>query len=229
MIKHTCDAFYSYFMMLIHPFKTHEVLRQHRMAMRESSTVVSFPPSDDKYNLIQLKREEVICFSWIMEIISAIYTIMSINLGISALNFINTGSSFNSWIAFQLYYSGQITNITITLFFVVLFPVTAWVYIKVWEMIVVFFMKLFEYDELDELGAIDVVTSTLSANILLLIPLFGSVLAKLYQILLFFAGLKSNLGMNTQQSILVLMAPIFLLVVTILFLIGYVILMFTAM
>ena len=229
MIKHTCDAFYSYFMMLIHPFKTHEVLRQQRMAMRERSTVVPFPTSEEKYSLIQLKREEVICFSWIMEIISAIYTIMSINLGISALNFINTGSSFNSWIAFQFYYSGQITNITITLLFVVLFPVTAWVYIKVWEMIVVFFMKLFEYDELDELGAIDVVTSTLSANILLLIPLFGSVLAKLYQILLFFAGLKSNLGMNTQQSILVLMAPIFLLVVTILFLIGYVILMFTAM
>jgi len=229
MIKHTCDAFYSYFMMLIHPFKTHEMLRQQRMAIREHSTVIPFSVADEKYNLIQLKREEVICFSWIMEIISAIYTIMSINLGISALHFINTGSSFNSWLAFQLYYSGQITNIAITLLFVVLFPVTAWIYIKVWEMIVVFFMKLFEYDELDELGAIDVVTSTLSSNILLLIPLFGSVLAKLYQILLFFAGLKSNLGMNTQQSILVLMAPIFLLVVTILFLIGYVILMFTAM
>src|SRR3989339_98351 len=220
MIKYTCDAFYSYFMMLIHPFKTHEMLRQQRMAIRERSTVVPISTSDEKYNLIQLKREEVICFSWIMEIISAIYTIMSINLGISALNFINTGSSFNSWIAFQLYYSGQITNIAITLLLVVLFPITAWIYIKVWEMIVVFFMKLFEYDELDELGAIDVVTSTMSSNILLLIPLFGSVLAKLYQILLFFAGLKSNLGMNTQQSILVLMAPIFLLVVMSLFLIG---------
>jgi hypothetical protein len=229
MIKHTTDAFYSYFVMLIHPFKTHEMLRQQRMAIRDRSTIIPFSISEEKYNLIQLKREEVICFSWIMEIISAIYTILSINLGISALNYFNSGSSINSWIASELYYSGQVTTIAYTLLTIVLFPVTAWIYIKVWEMIVVFFMKLFEYDELDEYGAIDVVTSTLSSNILLIVPLFGGVLAKLYQLLLFFAGLKSNLGMNTQQSILVLMAPIFLLVVTILFLVGYVVLMFTTM
>lgn len=228
MIKLIQDSFYTYAILLIRPFKTHAEFRRFRQIRQSGEGVYSFDRGSDRFNIVPLTKEQAICFSWIMEILNAIYSVISINLGISAFNYLKVGNSINNWLALKLYYSGQVSTITMSIVMVVLFPLTAWVYIKVWEVIVVFFMKLFEYDESEEEGASEVVSSTLSSSLFLLIPIFGSSVAKLAQILLFFAGLRSNLGMNIQQSILVLMAPIFLFVLLSLFMIGYMVLMFTA-
>lgn len=228
MIKTIQDAFYTYVILLIRPFKTHNLFRQQRIIRTQGEDVVTIT-QEGSFNIAPLSKEEAISFSWIMEIISAIYTILSINIGISTYKYITTGATFKSWVALKLYYSGQVSTIATTMMMVVLFPLTAWIYIKVWEMFVIFFMKLLEFDEADEEGAGEVVASTLSSNLFLLVPIFGSVIAKLSQILLLFAGLRSNLGMNIQQSILVLMAPLFMFVLFTLFMIGYMILMFTAL
>ncbi len=231
------DLFQTYFSLFLHPFKNHEKLRGERLSTQKSSSdslkIVDEVNSDARDLEEKIKAggkslsfSECVGISWIFALFKAMYTLITIHLGVHLFNFVSSKSEFQDLFLSNIKYSGQKIVIFWVLLEVVFFPILVWFYIKFWSVIIRFFVNLFETDSSEE-SLNQVLNHSLSANVFLLIPVFGDFIKHISSLLFIFAGLRKNLGMTQLQSLLVMISPLFLFMGLVMMSFVYIIMMFS--
>lgn len=204
--------------MLAFPFETHDLLRvQHESGPRGPIYQLS---EDRSFDFI-----EGLALSWLFTIVRAFYSMAAIYLSFYWVDVMNPSASTMS----LSLWSSHIQKITIffILIDVIIFPFTQFFYIKFWGLIVKFFSQLFDMQEVSEERIKEVVTQSMAANFYLVIPIFGQLLRYLASFFYLYAGLRSNLKMNTLQASTVLTAPLFIFMFLIFMILLYLVLIFS--
>tara|TARA_R110002072_G_scaffold534_6_gene3922 strand:+ start:100213 stop:100911 length:699 start_codon:yes stop_codon:yes gene_type:complete len=206
-----------YFNCALHPFAQQEYFRKKRQVGAYENQLSLVDDENDIKSLAQVKDEglttiEVLSCSWLMYFFKAFYDLMALFLGWSAYNFFQ-GENYDLHIFQQ---TGQKLAIYSILLKVILFPILLWFYSKLWINII----KMSSYVFSDEnvaaaekdinIIATQIVHSSLSTHIFLVIPFFGEMVQFLASLVYIYAGLRRNLGLNKLQSFLVLLTPAFL-------------------
>lgn len=199
------QIWYSYISPLFSPFKMAKAIG----AMEQSDLDVF------KWNgrsLRFLNLSESIACSWPFALIYALYSIINIRLGLAFVNHMQSSyddSVLANFVSLELFAFKKWMIFSI-LFTALFFPLSSWVFVKFWKMITLFALNLFLQDELER-GISErverVVGLTLCSNVLLVVPVFGTLLKRIAFFFLFFGGLRHNLGLSRIQSFVVLLAP----------------------
>ncbi|MCP4912196.1 MAG: hypothetical protein GY909_03675 [Oligoflexia bacterium] len=200
-----------YFNCALHPFAQQEYFRKRRLIGRYDNQLSLV----DEENLEEVKKAtktegltiiEALSCSWLMYFFKAFYDLMALYLGWSAFQ-IFQGDNLD---LFAYQEAGQKIAIYSILLKVVLFPLFLWFYTKLWINIIKMSNHIFG-DEVDiDHVAEQIVHSSLSTHIFLVIPFFGEVVQFFTSLFYIYAGLRRNLGLNKFQSLLVLLTPAFL-------------------
>lgn len=175
----------NYFKAFLHPFEVYKSRRPE--------------------NLLTLM--EAISVSWIFAICQAIYVVLSILLGVVAADSFQEMNLPISW-------EPQKVMLIYTIAEVILFPLWAWLYAKVWAVFISFAMRLFNLmdseqecsEKIDE-----IVSVAYTSHVFLMVPVFGAVIKFIAFLLYLFAGLKKNLNLSSIQSIFVILSPLLLI------------------
>ena len=199
------DLLKKYIEIFLHPFLTHSALRRQRL--ERNNDVVSI----SQQTPIELSLEETVSISWLFALFRTFYSIVSITFGFHFLSFLNTESQFKELFLPNIQFSGQKIVVLLVLLEIVIFPVLTYVYILITTIILKFFSRLFESDS-DEETIKQTISHSLSANALLIIPIFGEFLRLLISIVHLFAGLRNNFGMSRLQTSVVMISPLFMVI-----------------
>jgi len=150
--------------------------------------------------------------------VSAIYSLVFLHLGLQLSESLIESGYFPG-INLSSLFQKKIMLMGL-LFEVVFFPLTAWVYVKFWRIIISFFGSIFDKD-IDETALDDVVNNSLVGNFFLIIPVFGKLLKQISSVLYIFFGVKHNLRFTTIQSVIVVFSPLLFVAIFMLFIAMY--------
>ncbi len=158
---------------------------------------------------------EVLGVSWSLHLLNALYSVAAIYLGILSYEYLSTSKDFTHMLFQTLNVKFQKFSMMSLLFQVIFYPFIFQFAHKFWIFLIKFYASIFDYHadtEHNEDDLIDdVVTTSFTTNLLLVIPIFGSVLSTLAQGLYLFTGLKTKLSFTNTQAFLVLITPLFIL------------------
>ncbi|CBW25616.1 putative membrane protein [Halobacteriovorax marinus SJ] len=210
----------EYILTFLHPFKTHEVLRE-RVSKERPLTLASELQRDEENEIIGLSFVEALSVSWVMAMINGIYSIGLIYFGYLTGVFMSENDSLSSLIGngFSLEYQKVLVSWSIMQ--VIIFPITLWFYAKVWTVIIKFFGSLFEFDGDLEQSTAEIVNQSMVSNLFLVIPIFGEMIRHFSSIIYLFAGLRNNMSLSILQSLIVICSPLIIFVLFITFVIIY--------
>lgn len=158
---------------------------------------------------------EVLGVSWSLHLLNALYSVAAIYLGILSYEYLSTSKDFTHMLFQTLNVKFQKFSLMSMLFQVIFYPFIFQFAHKFWIFLIKFYASIFEYEENvthneDEVIT-DVVTTSFTTNLLLVIPIFGSVLSSIAQAFYLFTGLKTKLSFTNTQAFLVLITPLFIL------------------
>lgn len=194
----TVNIFYSYLMYLIHPFKTHDFLRG--------------KDSGEDLGLMRLSLYESLGTSWVFIVFNGLIRILLINF---VLILFYQFTSANDGLLSQLVQSENTTGfyflILSTILDVIFYPVLTLIVVHFWEFIMRGYARVLGQEGDIETQARDVLTVSLSSNILMVIPIIGDLAQKIVSIFLIFVGLKKQFGMSGSLIICILMTPFVML------------------
>jgi hypothetical protein len=155
---------------------------------------------------------EVMGITWSLHLLYAFYSIFAIYLGVISYEYLSHSADFTYLVFQSIQTSTQKLTLMVTLAQVIFYPFIFQFGFKSWAYVLRFFAQIFEFDgdrdldvEIEEL-----LNSIYTANIFLIIPVFGSVLKTFTQAYYLFIGLRSKLGFTKVQALLVLLTPLFL-------------------
>lgn len=194
------STFFTYF---LHPFKKHEAIMQgEEKAM-------------DLYTSLGL--------SWIFVVFNGMIRVFFILLIIRAfLAFENDSNNVLSQLLFEKgEYTGFYFLILTTVLDVIFYPILTLFFIEFWMFIIKFYAKLMGESEIDT-KATNVMSLSLSSNIMLVIPLFGEIAQKISSMAIIYAGMRKQLNFSTGLCIVVLMTPVLFLLMFLSVLMGLV-------
>lgn len=216
------ELFYNYFSYLLHPIKYHtdsafrrmeyERVKKSRLFALVGEEQKSSNPSD---------FVSFVTVSWFFNILYAAYSLAFIHLGL-ALSSNLSEMGYLPGLAVSSLFQKKITLIVL-LFEVVLFPLSAWVYIKFWKIVITFFKNIFD-KEIEEETIDEVLTNSLVGNFFLIIPVIGKMIKQVASVFYIFLGLKHNIRFSAMQSLIVIVSPLILVALFLLFLVFYVML-----
>ncbi len=156
---------------------------------------------------------EVMGISWSLHIIYAFYSVFALYLGVITYEQATSSQSFTHLISESVSVTFQKFTLMMTLFEVIFYPFIFQFGFKFWAYILRFYAQIFEYKgeraldtEIEEL-----LNSIFTANIFLIIPIFGNILSLFTQAYYLFIGLKTKLSFTSTQAFLVLITPLFLM------------------
>ena len=98
-----------------------------------------------------------------------------------------------------------------TLFKVIFFPLSAWVFVKFWRVVITVFAGLFDKD-LEGVELEDSIAAALVGNFFLIVPIFGDFLKFISQVIYLYFGLRYNMKFSFVQSFFILLSPVILIV-----------------
>lgn len=156
---------------------------------------------------------EVMGISWSLHIIYAFYSVFAIYLGIMSYEYLSNSQSFTHLMFQSINVTFQKISLMMTLFQVIFYPFIFQFGFKFWAYVLRFYAQIFEYKgerELD-IEIEEMLNSIYTANIFLIIPIFGNILSLVTQAYYLFIGLRTKLEFTRAQAILVLMTPLFLM------------------
>lgn len=159
---------------------------------------------------------EVMGISWSLHMIYAFYSIFAIYLGVISYEYLSNSKDFTHLLFESVNVTFQKISLMMTLFEVIFYPFIFQFGFKFWAYVLRFYAQIFEYDgerELD-IEIEELLNSIFTANIFLIIPIFGNVLSILTQAYYLFIGLRAKLGFTRVQAFLVLLTPLFLMFLT---------------
>ena len=212
----------SYIQILLHPILTHKARSEERsrlqmMKKNRLFEVVREPTENDR----TIDFTTIVLISWLFFMIYSLYSLAFANLGsVITADEETTGfiSSLISSSEFQkkLFILTMIGN-------VVFFPLSAWIYVKLWRTLINFFLSI--YDKNVEKDSVDeVVNYSLVSNFFLIIPVIGNFIKMLCSAYYIFLGLKHNIKLNSVQSFVVVLSPVILIGLLLLAMMLYVLL-----
>lgn len=156
---------------------------------------------------------EVLGITWSLHIIYAFYSVFALYLGIITYESATSSQSFTHLISESVSVTFQKFTLMMTLFEVIFYPFIFQFGFKFWAYILRFYAQIFEYKgersldtEIEEL-----LNSIYTANLFLIIPIFGNFLSLITQTYYLFLGLRAKLSFTRAQALLVLMTPLFLM------------------
>ncbi|PIK15056.1 hypothetical protein [Halobacteriovorax sp. JY17] len=201
----------EYLITFLHPFKTHEVLRESRALTKPLVLASELKEQEIQYKT-GLSFIEVMSISWVMAIINGIYSIGMIYFGYVTGMFMSESDTLSSLISNNISLEYQKILISWSILQVIIFPITLWFYAKVWTVIIRFFGSLFEFEgNLEEVTA-QVVNHSIVTNLFLVIPIFGEMIRHFCSIIYLFAGLRSNMSFSILQSLITVCSPLIIFV-----------------
>ena len=158
---------------------------------------------------------EVLGYSWSLHFLNALYSVAAIYLGILSYEYLSTSSDFSHLLFETLQLKFKKFSLMSILFQVIFYPFIFQFGHKFWIFLIKFYAQIFDYEEdenhSEEVLIDDIVTTSFTSNLLLIIPIFGNVLSTLAQGLYLFMGLKKKLSFTNTQAFLVLITPLFIL------------------
>jgi hypothetical protein len=190
------DSLYTFFMYLVHPFKSHDFLLS----------------SDSDFLPKKLGVYESLGASWAFVVINGIIRIWLINLVIiSFYQFTSIGDGLID----QLYNSDGFTGyyflILSTILDVIFYPLFVLFLIQFWEFIISFFGKVMKVEGDLTQKAQDVIAVSLSSHALLVVPIFGDMAQKLASLVLMYAGLRKQLNATPVMCFCIILTPILIM------------------
>lgn len=156
---------------------------------------------------------EVMGISWSLHIIYAFYSIFALYLGVVTYEEATNSQSFTHLVSESVTVTFQKFTLMMTLFEVIFYPFIFQFGFKFWAYILRFYAQIFEYkgDRALDTEIEELLNSIFTANLFLIIPIFGNILSILTQGYFLFIGLKSKLSFTSTQAFLVLITPLFLI------------------
>lgn len=155
---------------------------------------------------------EVMGITWSLHILYAFYSIFAIYLGVISYEYLSKSQSYTHMFFESMAVTSQKFSLMFTLVQVIFYPFVFQFGFKFLSYILRFFAQIFDYDGDRELDVEieELLNSIYTANIFLIIPIFGNVLSSMTQVYYLFIGLRTKLGFTRAQALLVLMTPLFL-------------------
>jgi hypothetical protein len=156
---------------------------------------------------VELDFIESMGVSWIFVILKVMYVVLTLMISLFFLN----GGFENYWILDS--YQPQRLLLTISIAEVVFFPIFIWVYVKVWNVLIIFFTGLFGSLKNSDIRSISnqIVNASLSSHVFLIIPVFGGVMRHISGLIYIYLGLRNNLGFSRAQGLLTLISPLLII------------------
>ncbi len=156
---------------------------------------------------------EVMGISWSLQMVYAFYSVFALYLGIMSYEYLSSSEDFTHLVFASFNVSFQKISLFTTLAQVIFYPFIFQFGFKFWTFILKFYAEIFEFEgERDlDIEIEELLNSIYTANIFLIIPIFGNVLSFLTQGYYLFIGLRSKLSFTRLQAFLVLMTPLFLM------------------
>jgi hypothetical protein len=156
---------------------------------------------------------EVMGISWSLHLIYAFYSVFALYLGVVSYEYLSSSEEFTHLLFQSMTVSYQKFNLMSTLFSVIFYPFIFQFAFKFWSYLLRFYAEIFHYEgerdldvEIEEL-----LNTVFTANLFLVIPIFGGILSTLTQGYYLFIGLRKKLQFTTTQAFLVLITPLFIL------------------
>lgn len=156
---------------------------------------------------------EVMGISWSLHMVYAFYSIFALYLGVVSYEYLSSSADYTHLLFESFSVTAQKISLMMTLVQVIFYPFIFQFAFKFWAYLLRFFAQIFEYDGDRELDVEieELLNSIFTANIFLIIPIFGNVLSTLAQTYYLFIGVRTKLGFTRVQAFLVLMTPLFLM------------------
>lgn len=191
----TKDAITTYIHYLIHPFRSHQALKE----------------NDRDYLPGDITLYESLGLSWLFILLGAFFRLIFISFLISV--FVGVMDPSTDLLE-QFYrgdrYVGFYFVILSTLLDVVFFPLITLVAIQFWDIVIKFFAYLNGDNENVDERVKNILSVALSSNLLHIIPIFGAALGNLAQLVQMYAGLREQFRLSPLACILILSTPYFL-------------------
>lgn len=217
------ELIYNYFNYLLYPKLNHTQLATRRDELEKMKKSRLFSLVNDDYReRLKLDFVSFTCVSWIFIILYSLYSLIFIHLGLSFAEVLQENGYFPG-LSISSSFQRKL-SLFVILFDVVFFPLSAWVYVKFWRIVVTFFASVFDR-KVEPEALDDVVNNALVGNFFLVIPVFGKFMKQLAGIFYIFTGLKYNLRFTMFQSLIIIFSPLLLVGVFILFIIMYILLL----
>jgi hypothetical protein len=156
---------------------------------------------------------EIMGISWSLHIIYAFYSIFVLYLGLVSYEYVASSDGYAHLISESVSVTFQKISLMLTLFEVIFYPFLFQFGFKFWAYILKFYAQIFDFtgdrpieDEVEEL-----LNSIFTANLFLVIPVFGNILSMITQGYFLFIGVRRKMNFTATQAFLVLITPLFLM------------------
>ena len=218
----------DYITAFLHPFKVHEGLSLNRdIATKKINNSELSIATEEHLKDVEFSKAsgllfvEVLSISWVLAVINGIYSIGLTYLGFLASDALIDSKELSFLVNGNISVEGQKILVSWAIVQVIFFPVTLWLYSKVWMVVIKFFGSLFDFDgDLEKVSA-QIVNHSMVTNLFLVVPIFGEMIRHFSSIIYLFAGLKKNMRLTTLQSLIVVCSPLFIFVLLIVLVIMY--------
>lgn len=184
------DKTEQYFKSLISPYRYHSELGDDSISIADS-----------------------VLISWIFAIINGIFRILLINIVLVTLSSYAIGPEATASLLNKDANIGYYLLILSSVLDIIFFPLFTLFIIQFWTFLIGSFAKFLKVEDDIDLKVERVVTSSLSSNAFMTIPIFGSIIQKVSSLVLLFIGMKSQLNFSSAVSVCVLLTPVFVAMV----------------
>ena len=191
------------------------------------------PTSAKTFDEPKITHFELMGISWALHFIYAFYSILAVYLGIKSYEYLSQSQDFSHLLFESMNITFQKLSLFFTLAQAIVYPFLFQFAFKFWFFILKFYSDVFEVEieqnslSTNEEKIQELIASFFSANLFLIIPIFGSVLSVMTQGYFLFIGTRAKLGFTRTQAFLVLMTPLFLIFLVMILIASYVTLLFT--
>lgn len=158
---------------------------------------------------VNLRFSDFTLASWPFVLIYGLYSLAQIHIGIM-LSAEMAKEGFLPAIFSSSEFQQKIFLFS-TLFKVIFFPLSAWVFVKFWRVVITVFAGLFDKD-LEGVELEDSIAAALVGNFFLIVPIFGDFLKFISQVIYLYFGLRYNMKFSFVQSFFILLSPVILIV-----------------
>lgn len=219
----------SYFDLLAHPFYSHALMRKERL---EAPLEMEEGGDQNVTNLFEEEAQSdqspdldfptIMSLSWPFYIMRACYIIVGIYFTGRVISSEFSSSMLSEYFSMGYDFKLEQYMLYTTLFWVVFFPLGAWVTMKFWSLLLGFFAKLFMVDE-EHLGEVcdEVARASLVSNFFLIIPIIGDLLKQVSSWIYLYAGCRANLGLSRLQAMIIIVSPVILTSTLLVFMFAY--------
>lgn len=195
------DIVYSFLKSFISPNQVEKSFRVQRTGV--------VPLEDNFLDVRSLDLVEAVCLSWLFKIMEGGFILLSLYLAEVSTRFVETNYS-KIFVFFDPNYLSQKIILATTILMVIFFPLISYSYIVISKAIIKFCMDLFKIEDQPE-AVNQVISHSFSSNILLCVPIFGSIFRNIAGHLFIYSGLRNNIGMSSKQASVTMLAPVILM------------------